>query len=56
VPLHELQEKWTYDEVMRASAILDMYAAADTAREAYDKAEMDRKQKKIEANARKHRK
>jgi hypothetical protein len=36
---------------MRASAILDMYAAFDTAREAYDKAEMDRKQKEIEAKA-----
>jgi hypothetical protein len=40
---------------MRASAVLDMYAAVEAAREAYDKAEMDRKQREIEANAgRKH--
>jgi hypothetical protein len=36
---------------MRATAVLDMYSAVDTAREAYDKAEMDRKQREIEANA-----
>jgi hypothetical protein len=28
-----------------------MYSAVDTAREAYDKVEMERKQKEIEANA-----
>jgi hypothetical protein len=39
---------------MRASAVLDMYAAVDTAREAYDKADMERKQKEIEANAGRH--
>jgi hypothetical protein len=40
---------------MRASAVLDMYGAYETAREAYDKAEMERKQKEIEASAkRKH--
>jgi hypothetical protein len=50
--LRELQEEWTYDEIMRASAVLDMYSAVDAAREAYDKAEMERKQKEIEANAR----
>jgi hypothetical protein len=48
--LRELQEDWTYDDVMRASAVLDMYAAIETARDAYDKAEMERKQKEIEAN------
>jgi hypothetical protein len=48
-----LQEQWTYDEIMRATAVLDMYAAVETAREAYDKAEMERKQREIEANARK---
>jgi hypothetical protein len=37
---------------MRATAILDMYSAVDTAREAYDKADMERKQKEIESNAR----
>jgi hypothetical protein len=52
--LHELQEEWTYDEIMRASAVLDMYSAIDIAREAYDKAEFERKQKEIEANAGKH--
>jgi hypothetical protein len=55
VPLHELQEEWTYDEIMRASAVLDMYNAVEIAREAYDKAEVERKQKELEANARKHR-
>jgi hypothetical protein len=54
IPLRELQEQWTYDEVMRAIAVLDMYSAVDTAREAYDKAEMERKQKEIEAKAGKH--
>jgi hypothetical protein len=49
--LHELQEEWTYDEIMRASAVLDMYSAVDTAREAFDKADMERKQKEIEAKA-----
>jgi hypothetical protein len=36
---------------MRASAVLDMYSAVDTAREAYDKAKMEDKQREIEANA-----
>jgi hypothetical protein len=54
VPLRELQEEWTYDEIMRASAVLDMYSAVETAREAYDKAELERKQKEIEAKAGKH--
>jgi hypothetical protein len=40
---------------MRATAVLDMYSAVDTAREAYDKAEMERKQREIEANAGKNR-
>jgi hypothetical protein len=53
--LRELQEEWTYDEVMRASAVLDMYSAVETAREAYDKAEMEQKQREIEADAGKHR-
>jgi hypothetical protein len=39
---------------MKASAVLDMYSAVDIAREAYDKAEMERKQREIEANAGKH--
>jgi hypothetical protein len=47
--LHELQENWTYDDVMRATAVLDMYSAIDTAREAFDKADMEAKQKEIEA-------
>jgi ABC-type uncharacterized transport system substrate-binding protein len=51
VPLRELQEEWTYDEIMRATAVLDMYSAVDTAREAYDKAELEHKQKEIEAKA-----
>jgi hypothetical protein len=51
IPLHELQEEWTYDEIMRASSVLDMYAAVDTAREAYDKAKMEDKQMEIETNA-----
>jgi hypothetical protein len=46
--LRELQEEWTYDEIMRASAVLDMYAAVDTAREAYDKAELEDERRKGE--------
>jgi hypothetical protein len=49
--LRELQEDWTYDDIMRASAILDMYSAFDTAREAYDKAELENERKKIESKA-----
>jgi hypothetical protein len=51
VPLHELQEEWTYDEIMRASAVLDMYSAVDTAREAFDKAEMDAKMREAESKS-----
>jgi hypothetical protein len=40
---------------MRASAVLDMYSAVDVAREAFDKADMEEKQRKIESNAGKHR-
>jgi hypothetical protein len=36
---------------MRANAVLDMYAAVDTAREAYDKSEMERKQKENETKS-----
>jgi len=36
---------------MKALAVLDMYSAVETAREAFDKAEMDRKRKDIEAKA-----
>jgi ABC-type uncharacterized transport system substrate-binding protein len=54
VPLRELQEEWTYDEIMRASAVLDMYSAAETAREACDKADMERKRHEIESKAGKH--
>jgi hypothetical protein len=36
---------------MKASAVLDMYSAVDVAREAYDKAELERKQKEIESKA-----
>jgi len=39
---------------MRATAIMDMYAAVDTAREAYDKAELERERKEIERNAGRH--
>jgi len=39
---------------MRASAVLDMYSAVDIAREAYDKAEMERKQREIESKAGRH--
>jgi hypothetical protein len=55
IPLRELQEEWTYDDIMRASAVLDMYSAVDVAREAYDKADMENKRKEIESNAGKHR-
>jgi len=49
VPLREIQEEWTYDDVMRANAVLDMYSAVETAREAFDKAELER----IQADAKK---
>lgn len=49
IPLKELREEWTYDDVMRAVAILDMYSAIDTARDAYDKAEMEAKEKELKA-------
>jgi len=42
VPLRELQEEWTYDDVMRANAVLDMYSAVETARESFDKAELEK--------------
>lgn len=54
VPLRELQEDWTYDDVMRATAVLDMYSAIETTREAYDKADMECKQREIEAKSGKH--
>jgi hypothetical protein len=53
VPLREL-ETWTYDEIMKVSAILDMYSAVDTAREAYDKAELERSRREMEAKAGRH--
>jgi len=40
---------------MKANAILDMYSAFETAREAFDKAEFDRKQKEIESKGNKPR-
>jgi hypothetical protein len=49
--LRELQEEWTYDEVIRACAILDMYSAIDIARDAYDKAEAKNRQREAEAEA-----
>jgi hypothetical protein len=36
---------------MKASAVLDMFSAYETAREAMDKAELDRKQNEIENEA-----
>jgi len=54
--LRELQEDWTYDDIVRASAVLDMYSAVETAREAFDKAELKRKQDEIERNAKKPKK
>jgi hypothetical protein len=36
---------------MRASAVLDMYSAMETAREAYDKAELEQNRNEIEKNA-----
>jgi len=47
IPLREIQETWTYEDVMKANAVLDMYSAVETAREAFDKAELE----KIQANA-----
>jgi hypothetical protein len=36
---------------MRACAVLDMYSAFETAREAFDKADFEREQKEIENEA-----
>lgn len=41
---------------MRASAVLDMYSAFETAREAFDKADFEKKQREIENKAVKPRK
>jgi hypothetical protein len=35
-------EKWTYDDVAQAIAVMDMYNAVDTARTALDNAELER--------------
>lgn len=54
VPLRELQEVWTYEDVMKASAVLDMYSAVETAREAFDKSEMEQERKNMERNAKRY--
>lgn len=51
VPIRELQEEWTYDDVIRANAVLDMYSAVETAREAYDKAELEKIKAEAKAKA-----
>jgi len=38
---------------MKACAVLDMYSAFEIAREAFDKADFERKQKEIENEAKK---
>jgi hypothetical protein len=38
--LHELREKWTYDDVAQAIAVMDMYAAIELARDTKDAAEI----------------
>jgi hypothetical protein len=52
VALREIQECWTYEDVMKANAVLDMYAAVNTARDAYDKLELERTGRDAEAKAR----
>jgi hypothetical protein len=49
-----LQEEWTYDDIMRAAAILDMYSAVDMARDAMDKTEMEGKTREMENGSRKN--
>jgi hypothetical protein len=49
--LKELQNDWTYIDVMQACAVLDMYSAIETARDGYDKAEAERKEREAEAKA-----
>jgi hypothetical protein len=44
-----LREEWSYDDVMKAVAVLDMHAAVDLARDTYDRAETEAKQREIEA-------
>ena len=40
---------------MKASAVLDMYSAIETAREVYDKAELDKVKREAEKEAKKRR-
>jgi hypothetical protein len=39
-PLNELRYEWTYPDLLKANAILDMYGAMDTARNALDERDL----------------
>jgi hypothetical protein len=39
-PLNELRYEWTYEDLLKANAILDMYVAIDTARNYFDEQEL----------------
>jgi hypothetical protein len=41
VPLQELKEQWTYEEVMQACAVLDMYNSIEIAQSALQKSEYE---------------
>jgi len=42
VSLHELRNKWTYDDVMKANAVLDMYDAMEITSNYVDERELER--------------
>jgi hypothetical protein len=51
-PLREIQERWAYEDVMKANAVLDMYSAVETAREAFDKLELEKIEREAKTKAR----
>jgi hypothetical protein len=44
-PLNELRYEWTYEDLLKANAILDMYGAMDIARNYLDEQEVKAKTK-----------
>lgn len=42
VPLHELMNRWTYEELVKGNAVLDMYQSIDIAYDALMEEEMKR--------------
>jgi hypothetical protein len=44
-PLHELLNDWTYEDLLKANAVLDMYGAMDIARNYLDEQDLKSKTK-----------